>query len=368
MKSQNIDDLRELVLHFERRDGGEGPVSLESVEQCISHILAANRALSSYHRKRLDDKIAGKDADFAALYELGCSAARPGSFDIAVNLGTQHSNSLSPEQLSVALSYANFFHDSVELVDKDDYDQLSKRIEDPQSLEDFCTAFEGLNANQNGTVLHIRDVKDRTIYNGENTHAFHLSEPATDTGSPALSIGVAYYTGRLNTIGVKSTTLTLDLVNGGVVELPYTNFDDLGIQVEREQLVQVCGPATRSSPHKRWTIDPAEPIQVVDETPIELDHVWFGKEQFTIDPPAKYSLQFNEAEEFYEVQGDFEVYFTEATRKDVESCLRKVLESDWRDIAMEPDDETLAEGAQELRKHMQDRIKRTHRGQEANTC
>lgn len=204
---------------------------------------------------------------------------------------------------------------------------------------------------------HLGAVKGVPRNDGTTAIAVHLNSSPADTEVCSASDGVAYFTGRLTSGNSGSGVPRLDLVHGGAIEMSWQDYSRFAHSVSLDGLVQVVGDAKRSAPNQVPKFGAVTAVYAVDETPIVLEHIAFGGEQYTCDPPLRFSVHFDVGKGIYVVCGDFDTYFTEATRKDVEECLLEALEFDWVDIAMESDTNKLTEGAQVLRTEMLNRIK-----------
>lgn len=159
-------------------------------------------------------------------------------------------------------------------------------------------------------------------------------------------------------MGVKDKRLTLDLCGGGALNVPYHEFSNLGIEVDREAIVEVHGAGeTRSSRPTPW-LTTLERICPIDESEVVVDRLELDQQPFVADPPLRFTVKFNAKEGFYEVNGDFDVHFAEHSRAEVENRVLDEIAFSWQDIAQEPDDSDLSPRPAEVRLELLARIQK----------
>lgn len=356
MSTRNIDSLSTLTFHFSSLGDGDGTVPLGTMNECLQQFYLANQAMSKYHRKQVDAGVLNDPDNVATIYELRCQTAVSGCVGFTITIGRSPASDLSKLVVAEARSYRQLVHNVTKLAQVDDIEQLKQHISDANCINSVRKAFGSINAIQRELVLRIYDSRHEVIYDGTRTNSLSAPTATEEPAQSPVTLDERFFTGRINSIGVKARTLLLDLARGGSVEIPGVDFAALGIPIQRESLVQVAGTAEQTSSRSRPRIKNLDWIKVIDQSPITITHFTLGKLEYVADPPLHFSVHFNEQEDYFEVSGDFGIYFTEDTREEAEKGVMEVLECNWDDIAMAPNPTKMTEGAQKMRDDMLKRI------------
>lgn len=356
MESMTNNNLRELQLHFAGPDNSIEEVPLALVLECLHEYSTVIRSLSTYHRERECAHSAKRCAAPDSSYELGCRAVEPGSMNVVLELGPRPSDIHGTEHLTQVESFRHLVHETTELASRGALHELQHLISDNDCCRTVVNAFDKLGSLQGEWTLQILNAARHVIYDGSLRNSLLLVDSPVGTTPSAEELDGRLFAGRIRSIGVQSQILVLDLLSGGQLELPYSNFADLELKVDPETIVQVSGTLDGSISTVGGRLSKVDWIRAVDEAEIVITKFAMGGRAYRANPPLRFTVQFDPEGEFYDVSGDFGIHFAELTRDSIRLRLLEELEISWQDLAQEQDIAKLAPRATQIRSEMLQRI------------
>lgn len=346
-------DARSFHIHFEPFDCDQtdqhalpAPVLIETISQIqrIVYLLAKMRR----------GEPLGQRAAFSQTlrdeFALLCHVPEPASYAVPFEIGNPSLSSEVPDITGVG----HLFHRLTRAVGAGNTAAIHEFVPDPRYLDFLTDAYRKAQPSpRSGLSLSIEDSRRHRILDGRQVH--NALSGLTSTSRVNTCMSQDTISGLIVGMNFDKHSVRLQRPDGKILTVGYDGDSERPLIDHRRDWIQVTGDVVYDVDYQPISVKHAHDFVAVDEDDIELGDISFHDVPYRAEPPLRFTVTYDPADQLYDLVGEFDISLSADSRPQLIRDLNEELSVLWLEYAEESPDR-LSPKARSLRVQLLGRL------------
>ena len=345
---------RSFRIHFERFDCEQADQHALPAPVLIDTISQIQRIVYLLAKMRRGEPLGQRAAFSQTLrdeFALLCHVAEPASYAVPLEIGNPSTASEVPDITDVG----HLFHRLTQAVGAGDTALIHEFVPNPRYLDFLTDAYRKAQPSpRSGLSLSIEDSRRRRILDGRQVHnslsdLMSIPHVSTHTSPDTIS-------GLIVGMNFDKHSVRLQRPDGKILTVGYDGDSERPLIDHRRDWIQVTGDVVYDADHRPVSVKHARDFVAVDEEDIELGDLSFRDVPYRAEPPLRFTVTYDPADQLYDLVGEFGISRSADSRPQLIRDLDEELSMLWLEYAEESLDR-LSPKARSLRVQLLGRLR-----------